>query len=74
MTERDTGWPADKLAGKTLDEAARNDDGTYNGIAAMRWMVEAVTRKPMTDDEARALVKEAIERRDAMLAARKEQP
>lgn len=50
-----------------LDTAARNPDGTYNGVKALEWMSEVLTgrRIVLTEEDiakARALAKE---RRDA---------
>lgn len=34
--------PDDPRKAETLDEAARNPDGTYNGYRAMSWLSEAL--------------------------------
>lgn len=33
---------ADPRKAKTLDEAARNEDGSYNGVKALSWLSEAL--------------------------------
>lgn len=33
---------ADPRAAANLDEAARNSDGTYNGLRALSWLSEAL--------------------------------
>lgn len=49
-----------KLTDKPLFDAARNKDGkTYNGITAMRWMYEALSGKPLSEEEALKLAEEA---------------
>lgn len=49
-----------KLTDKPLFDAARNEDGkTYNGITAMRWMYEALSGKPLSEEEALKLAEEA---------------
>jgi hypothetical protein len=49
-----------KLTDKPLFDAARNEDGkTYNGITAMRWMYEALSGKPLSQEEALKIAEEA---------------
>lgn len=49
-----------KLTDKPLFDAARNKDGkTYNGITAMRWMYEALSGKPLSEEEALKIAEEA---------------
>lgn len=49
-----------KLTDKPLFDAARNEDGkTYNGITAMRWMYEALSGKPLSEEEALKIAEEA---------------
>lgn len=33
---------ADPRKAKTLDEAARNEDGSYNGVKALSWLSEVL--------------------------------
>ncbi|NJC33848.1 hypothetical protein GGR88_001322 [Sphingomonas jejuensis] len=48
---------------KNLHDFARNPDGqTYDGRKVAQWLFEAVTGKPMSDDEAEQLVAEAKQR------------
>lgn len=48
------------LIDKPLFDACANPDGkTYNGITAMRWMHEALTGKPLSEEDAMKLVEEA---------------
>lgn len=54
-----------KLTDKPLGEACGNGDGTYNGFTAMRWLFEALTGKPMSDQEVRQLFEEAKAKRAA---------
>jgi len=52
------------IENKTLGDFARNPDGkTYDGRKVAQWMFEALTGKPMSDEEAQALVDKAMERR-----------
>lgn len=49
-----------KLTDKPLFDVARNQDGkTYNGITAMRWMYEALSGKPLSEEEALKIAEEA---------------
>jgi|GEM_PF-6815597 len=48
---------------KTLGEFAQNPDGrTYDGRKVAQWLFEAMTGKPMSDEEASRLVAEAQEK------------
>lgn len=51
-----------KITDKDYVSACDNGDGTYSGVKAAQWLFEAVTGKPMSDEEARKLVTEAQER------------
>lgn len=45
---------------KTLGEFARNPDGkTYDGRKVAQWLFQAMTGKPMSDEEAQRLVDQA---------------
>lgn len=49
-----------KLTDQPLFDAARNADGkTYNGITAMRRMYEALSGKPLSEEEALKIAEEA---------------
>lgn len=49
-----------KLTDKPLFDAARNEDGkTYNGITAIRWVYEALSGKPLSEEEALKIAEEA---------------
>ena len=52
-----------KLTDKTLEEASANGDGTYNGATALRWIFEALTGKPLSDEEVRQMWERAKEER-----------
>jgi len=54
-----------KITDKDYHAACDNGDGTYSGIKAVQWLYEATTGKPMSEEEARALVAEAQARRRA---------
>ena len=42
----------DPRKAKTLDEAALNPDGTYNGLRALSWLSDVLTGgKGMSEDE-----------------------
>jgi hypothetical protein len=42
----------DPRAAQTLDEAARNPDGTYNGLRALSWLSEVLNPgKGLPEDE-----------------------
>ncbi len=56
---------ADPRRARTLDEAARNPDGTYNGANALSWLSEVLNPgKGMTPAEVQAEF-EAAKRRAA---------
>jgi hypothetical protein len=49
---------------ETLDEAARNPDGTYNGARALSWLSDILTGgKGMTEDEVRQMFADAKAKR-----------
>lgn len=51
---------------KTLADFARNSDGeTYDGRKVAQWMFQALTGKPMSDEEAQRLVDDARRRAEA---------
>lgn len=53
------------ITDKDYMAACANGDGTYSGTKAVQWLMEAMTGKPMSDEDARALVAEAQERAKA---------
>lgn len=52
-----------RLTDRTLGDACANGDGTYNGLTLMRWLFEAVSGKPMSEDEARKALDEVAAKR-----------
>lgn len=49
----------DPRQARTLDEAARNPDGTYNGIRALSWLSSALSGgKGLSEDEVRLIAEE----------------
>jgi len=52
---------------KTLDEAARNPDGTYNGFRALSWMSAIFSKSGMglSEEEVRTMFAEAVARKKA---------
>lgn len=51
-----------KITDKPYMEACSNGDGTYSAVKAAQWLIEAMTGKPLSEAEARALVEEAKRR------------
>lgn len=50
---------------KTLDEAARNPNGTYNGAKALSWLSEVLTPgKGLSEGEVADIWKEAKAKRE----------
>ena len=50
---------ADPRKAKTLDEASRNDDGSYNGVKALSWLSEVLfPGNGMDEADVRQLVDE----------------
>lgn len=50
----------DPRKAKTLDEACKNQDGTYNGVRALAWMSEALfPGKGLSEGEVKALWEKA---------------
>jgi hypothetical protein len=58
-----------KLTDKTLGEAAQNPDGTYNGVAALRWLAEALSGTSISEAEGQELLRKAQEKARAKLEA-----
>jgi len=58
------------ITDKDLHSASADGDGTYNGLVAIRWMYEALSGKPMSDEEARKLWAEAQAKAKAKRDAR----
>jgi hypothetical protein len=55
---------SDPRKANTLDEAARNPDGTYNGARVLSWLSDVLTGgKGMTEDEVRAMFADAKAKR-----------
>lgn len=48
-----------KITDLPLKEACANGDGTYDGRKLARWLFEATTGKPMSEEEAEQLVEAA---------------
>lgn len=58
---------ADPRDAKTLGEAARNPDGTYNGAKALSWLSEVLTPgKGLSEDEVKGIWEEAKAKRKAL--------
>lgn len=55
---------SDPRKAKTLDEACKNPDGTFNAIRLMSWLTECVAPgRGIPEEEVRAMAQEAIDRR-----------
>jgi hypothetical protein len=48
-----------KITDQDLHTACSNGDGTYSGVKMAQWLVEAVSGKPLSDEEAQALIDDA---------------
>lgn len=48
-----------KITDKDLLNACANGDGTYSGVKMTQWLMECMTGKPMSEQDARALMDEA---------------
>lgn len=55
------------IGDRTLHEFAANGDGTFDGRKVVQWLFEATTGKPMSDEDAKKLVAEALARRSRKL-------
>lgn len=56
----------DPRKAKTLDEAAKNPDGSYNGARALSWMSEVLNPgKGIPAEEIRNMMAKAIEKKKA---------
>jgi hypothetical protein len=54
----------DPRTADTLDEAARNPDGTYNGARALSWLSDVLTGgKGVSEDEVRTMFADAKAKR-----------
>lgn len=55
----------DPRKAKTLDEAALNPDGTYNGVRALSWLTEALhPGKGLSESEVAGIAEEVKRRHD----------
>lgn len=55
---------ADPRKANTLDEAARNPDGTYNAIKALSWLSDAINPgRGLPEEEVRKIADEVIARK-----------
>ena len=58
--------PDDPRRAKTLDEASRNPDGTYNALRALSWLSEAVhPGRGFSLEEVRGIADEAAAKKRA---------
>ena len=56
----------DPRQAKTLDEAAKNPDGTYNGSRALSWLSEVMNPdKGIPAEEIRNMMAEAVKKKKA---------
>lgn len=63
----------DPRKAETIEDAARNPDGTYNALKALSWLSEAIRPgKGLPLSEVKQIAEEVKQRKaaDAMLAAR----
>lgn len=60
------------VTNQTLGEYSSNGDGTYNGVKVMQWLVEALSGKPLSEEDAKRLMRDAQERARARLANKEE--
>lgn len=57
----------DPRKARTLGEAAKNPDGTYNGARALAWLSEAISPgHGLPEGEVRRLWAEAVARRECI--------
>ena len=54
-----------RITDKPVLEATSNGDGTHSGVKLAQWLYEAATGKSLSDEDAQALVTEAIARAKA---------
>lgn len=58
-----------KITDQDYMSACSNGDGTYSAYKAAQWLFEAVTKKPMSEEDAKELVDKAIAKRKAKFDA-----
>lgn len=63
-----------KITDQDLHTACANGDGTYSGVKLAQWLVEAVGGKPMSEEDAHALIEDAKARAKAKSRPMKEIP
>lgn len=51
-----------RITDQDLHTACSNGDGTYSGVKLAQWLVEAVSGKPMSEEDARQLIEDAKQR------------
>lgn len=48
-----------KITDQDLHTACSNGDGTYSGVKLAQWLVEAVSGKPLSEDDAQQIINDA---------------
>lgn len=48
-----------KITDQDLHTACSNGDGTYSGVKLAQWLVEAVSGKPLSEEDAKQIIEDA---------------
>lgn len=48
-----------KITDNDLHTACANGDGTYSGVKLAQWLVEAVSGKPLSEEDAKQIIEDA---------------
>lgn len=59
-----------KITDQDLHTACSNGDGTYSGVKLAQWLVECVSGKPLSEEDAKQLIAEAQAKAKAKRDAR----
>lgn len=59
-----------KITDQDLHTACANGDGTYSGVKLAQWLVEAVSGKPLSEEDAQQIIEDAKVRAAAKKAAK----
>ncbi|NTG94245.1 hypothetical protein [Rhizobium rhizogenes] len=48
-----------RITDQDLYTACSNGDGTYSGVKLAQWLVEAVSGKPLSEEDAKQIIEDA---------------
>ena len=57
-----------RITDQDLHTACANGDGTYSGVKLAQWLVEAVSGKPLSEEDAKDIIEKAKQKAAARRA------